>query len=324
MTAQMKRMLILYFFVILIAAMVSGCTYSGVAEATNNAAASSETGVPTTQPSTKQDEMPSSSSVSPVKSAQAVLGSIVSGETVAMTMTTANGGGGRYEVSAEAGNGPNRVIYFTVVFNWSFVDSGQSPPQTAASLQLESLDGTAVIKCWQGSDLLLCTQDGESFWLSAEAASSADGTDDTIFAFLRFWYDEAEISSLRGDIIIPDHGQSYQEIAQAWTDAYEGAMLRATSGSKFACTYVKTTASVDKDAMDSWYPEKILENKHFYFDYSTVFVPENDLAKGWLMAGNTVDYLGADAPAGAFEYFHMGPMYLTNEGWRCDGAGTGP
>lgn len=65
------------------------------------------------------------------------------------------------------------------------------------------------------------------------------------------------------------------------------AMLRATPGSKYACTYVKTTASVVNDAADSWYPDKTLEYKHFYFDYSTIFVPENDYAKAWMMAGNS-------------------------------------
>jgi hypothetical protein len=146
--------------------------------------------------------------------------------------------------------------------------------------------------------------------------------DGTIFTVLRSWYDEAEISSLRGDIVIPDEGQSDQEIAQAWADAYEDAMQRATPHSRYACTYVKTTAFINEDAMDSWYPDKALETEHFYFSYTTVFVPENDRAKNWLMAGNTSNYEESDAPSNALEYFHMGPMYLTEKGWRCDGAGS--
>ena len=67
-----------------------------------------------------------------------------------------------------------------------------------------------------------------------------------------------------------------------------------------------------------------MEAEHFYFDYSTVFVPENDEAKNRLMAGNTVEYTGSEAPTGALKYYLMGPMYLTKEGWRCDGVGTGP
>lgn len=254
--------------------------------------------------------------------AQAVLDSVVSSGTVALTLTTAGGmGGGRYEVPSN----PNQVNGFDSSFDWSYAEDGAAPsPEPTYSLKVESPDGTAAIQCWQGSKLIFCTLDGETFWLSTGVLNSDAVFDGTIFTALRSWYDEAEISGLRGDIVIPDEGQSDQEIAQAWTEAEENVMLRATPGSKYACTYVKNTASINEDAMDSWYPDKALETKHFYFSYTTVFVPENDRAKNWLMAGNTSNYEGRDAPSGALEYFHMGPMYLTEEGWRCDGAGTGP
>ena len=41
------------------------------------------------------------------------------------------------------------------------------------------------------------------------------------------------------------------------------------------------------------------------------------------MAGNTGEYSGNGAPAGAMEYFRCGYMYLTEQGWRCDGVSTG-
>ena len=31
-----------------------------------------------------------------------------------------------------------------------------------------------------------------------------------------------------------------------------------------------------------------------------------------------------EAPEGAMMNWQMGPMYRTDEGWRCDGTGTGP
>jgi beta-lactamase regulating signal transducer with metallopeptidase domain len=257
--------------------------------------------------------------------AQAVLDSVVSGGTVSITLTTADGvGGGRYEVPLEHGNGRNRVRGFDNSFDWSYMKSAPFfSPESVNSLKVESPDGAAALQCWQGSNLVLCTLDSDSFLFSAGSLGSDAVFDGTIFSYLRAWYDEAEIRGLRGDIIIPDNGQSNQEIAKAWADAYEGAMLRATPGSGYACTYVKTAASVKEDSMDSWFPAKALETEHFYFDYSTVFVRENGKTN-WLMAGNTVDYTGSDAPAGALEYFRMGPMYLTEEGWRCDGVGTGP
>ena len=48
--------------------------------------------------------------------------------------------------------------------------------------------------------------------------------------------------------------------------------------------------------------------------------------RSWQMAGNTVEYDGryGEAPEGAYENFQVGVLYLTDEGWRCDGTGTGP
>lgn len=257
--------------------------------------------------------------------AQVVLDVIVSDGTVAMTLETADGaGGGRYVVPATKCNGPNRVFNLESSFNWSYPDNGQPvSTNSASSLTLETKDGTASIQCWHGSNLVFCTLKGKSYWLTAGALKT-DMFDSSIFAYLRFWYDEAEMDSLRGGIVIPNKGQSYEEIAEEWSEADEGAMLRATPGSKYACTYVITTAYVVKEAMDSWFPPNALNSKHFYFRKSTVFVPENETARGWLMAGNTIDYKGNDAPAGAFKYSHGGPMYLTEDGWRCDGVGTGP
>ena len=266
------------------------------------------------------------SSLSAAERAQAILDTIVSDGTVAMTLTTQDGvGGGRYEVDSSAGNGPNRVYNFTSSFDWSHAENtSSSAPESGATLIVASLDGTASIQCWQDSDLVLCTLDGETRWLSAGTLIQGTDFNSIIFDYLRFWYDEAEMSGLRGDIVIPDNGQSYEEIAQAWTDTYEGAMLYATPGSRFACTYVKSNASVNEEALDYWYTEKALQTEHFYFNNSTIFIPENDISRIYLMAGNTTNYEGRDAPEGAMVYWHMGPMYLTEDGWRCDGAGTGP
>ncbi len=49
-------------------------------------------------------------------------------------------------------------------------------------------------------------------------------------------------------------------------------MLRATPGSKYACTYVKTTASVAEDETDSWYPISAWYTAHSYFDYNEFIV----------------------------------------------------
>jgi hypothetical protein len=79
--------------------------------------------------------------------AQAVLDSVISDGTVAMTLNTVDGvGGGRYEVQSEDGDGPNRVTGFNSSFNWSYAESGHTfASKSESTLKVESPDGTAAI-----------------------------------------------------------------------------------------------------------------------------------------------------------------------------------
>ncbi|MFR3181792.1 hypothetical protein [Dysosmobacter welbionis] len=104
--------------------------------------------------------------------------------------------------------------------------------------------------------------------------------------------------------------------------------LEVTDGSIFVCTYVRTVADVDSwaDMPETSYPEQSERHARFWFSYTRIFVPENEAARSCQMAGNTVEYDGryGEAPEGAYENFQVGVLYLTDEGWRCDGTGTGP
>ena len=149
------------------------------------------------------------------------------------------------------------------------------------------------------------------------------------YQLLRGWYDEAEYLALNGsdvggDIVIPDQGQSDQEIVQAWVDAYEGRSLNASRGSKYCYTYVKNNVTVETNL-----PPALLQpwedTTAFGFSYETIFVPENERAWQWSMAGNTGPYSGNDpsVPDGAYLYSRRGILYLAEDGWHCDGVGTG-
>lgn len=235
----------------------------------------------------------------------------------------------RCAASLDRGNGQNRVIYFPLSFEFRQTDA---PPavQVQGTLTLESADGAAAIQMWEGSDLLRVYDGGETAWYQAVSTDpDADIFRQDIFTFWRTWYDEAEYDTLTDPIAIPNRGQSYEEIAQAWVDAYEGAMLKVSPGSKYACTYVRNSAQVDPldwlapEDLDSFFPADTKGRERFAFQYSTVFVPENERTVYWLMAGNTGKYEGNDAPAGALTYGHCGYLYLAEDGWRCDGVGTG-
>ena len=260
----------------------------------------------------------------PTSRAQAELDEIMASEWVTLELTTADGlRGGGYEVPTDYGNGRNRALFFTEAYDWSFAAGEPEPPAGAISLSV-SMDGVVTFQFWSGSDLVRCDDRGETIWFRAVNNATDDVFATDIFNYMRYWYDEAEWEGLTAGLTVPDQGQSLLELAQTWVDAYEGTMLQVTPGSKNASTYVRNTVELVEDMPEGWFPEDILAYEHFAFAYTTVFVPENDRALMWMMAGNTVEYEGTDAPAGAFEYSRRGAMYLGDDGqWHCSGIGTG-
>lgn len=261
--------------------------------------------------------------------AQLLLDEIAAGDALAMTLTTADSqGGGRYETTVSgSSNGAYTLYHLTdgEYFRWYRAEGGQPSTLSADSLTLESADGTRAVQLWSGSEQVRCTREGETFWLRAESTGQ-DIFASSIFQFLRFWYDEAELDALSEEAAIPDRGQSRLEIAQEWVDSRNNVTLHLTPGSKFANTYVRSIVEINEDAYENWFQDNMLETEHFYFSYYCIFVPENEWSYHWQMAGNTGDYEGeyGEAPAGAQIAWRMGPMYLAEDGWRCGGIGTGP
>ncbi len=258
--------------------------------------------------------------------AQAALDRIMEGDAVNMALLVPEGGG-RYDADPQAGNGPNRAHYFTTSFAWSYAgDPGDMP---AGSLLV--MGQGMSFRFWPDSELVLLSQGEQKTWFRAVPNEEGPYDSKGIFDFMRYWYDEAEHAGLVRDIAIPDRGQSQKEIAQAWADAFEGAMLKATPGSKYACTFVRNENisfpdwldELSEEELENFYPANTAGHERFAFGYRTVFVPENRNAVNWLMAGNTGEYEGGGAPEGALVYSRCGWMYLTEDGWRCDGTGTG-
>ena len=63
----------------------------------------------------------------------------------------------------------------------------------------------------------------------------------------------------------------------------------------------------------------------YCFYMTTVFVPENEAAEYWSMAGNTGEYTGSDpaVPQGALEHYRCGYITRTPAGWQGQIVGTG-
>lgn len=257
-----------------------------------------------------------------------------SGGQITLMLTPPEGEGTACTVSPDSGNSRYYQQRFTdpEAYRWSYVDSFPGYPE-GTFLTITDPTWDYFIRLWEDSDLVMIKESNAgAVWYRAE--SVALPPDDVfyyrtlIFNFMRGWFDEAEWTALTGGIAIPDEGQSRQAIAQAWVDAYEGAKLRTTPGGHYTCTYIKNIqvkAEETAETPESWFPEEILPYDHFRFSYSTIFVPENTDAQNYMMAGNTAEYEGDDpgVPAGAFQHWLIGAMYLKDGYWYCGSLGTG-
>ncbi len=146
---------------------------------------------------------------------------------------------------------------------------------------------------------------------------------------VRMWFNEAQYRDMGGfyedqdQIVIPDEGQDYLAAAQAFCDAFEGKHLDATSGSQFCYTYVACTVSPAEEETAVRRERGDLGENMWAFTLRTDFVPENERALSWSMAGNTGSCPDPDAPEGAYSYSRCGYITRSEDGWHCELVGTG-
>ncbi len=269
-------------------------------------------------------------SISDAQYLQNLLDTIMNSNSVFMNLIMPEEkGGGAYTVSPDLGIGRYWQIWFTEPGN--FVWTSADPPDKTIASELLTVSDPGrhnILNFRNGSDLVQTISNGDERWF--RAATQTDINDVFylgfgIFQFMRFWYDEAELESLWSGIVIPDDGRSREEIALAWAQAHEEVCLHVTEGSKYARTFV----DVRNVAAYVPGPERFSDmdaETVIPFEYETVLVLENpdDIsAMSVLMAGNTVEYDGSDAPSGAYKYYRNGYLHLSDDGWSCNGVGTG-
>lgn len=184
------------------------------------------------------------------------------------------------------------------------------------------------INFYDGSDFIQLIIDGTTTCYQATPVYEGSYPVGTI---LRMWYDEAEFQGIggnyetQGQIVIPDEGQDYLTAAKEYCEAFEGKHLIATPGSEFCYTYVSCqTKAADDFTANFRETGEIYENTYAFY-LTTVFVPENERALNFSMAGNTGKYTGTDpnVPEGAYEYGRCGYITRSNDGWQGNLVGTG-
>ena len=144
-------------------------------------------------------------------------------------------------------------------------------------------------------------------------------------------YDEAEYRAIGGmydqqdQIIIPDRGQDYLQAAQEYCDVFERLHLQASPGSKYKYQFIKCLVEAAPDETKHFREAGEIGENTWAFYLTDIFLPENERAYNWSMAGNTVDYMGNDTsiPEGALESYRCGYITRDADGWRGEIVGTG-
>ena len=72
---------------------------------------------------------------------------------------------------------------------------------------------------------------------------------------------------------------------------------RPSAGSKLCYSFVLTSVEEAEETTSSMRERGKIDERTYCFYLTTVFVPQNEYALGWSMAGNTGDYTGEDPPS---------------------------
>lgn len=219
----------------------------------------------------------------------------------------------------------NGILQFS--FEAAPVDDELLKSGTKVTLQSEALAGVSI-DFYAGTDYVVFHRNGEEHYLVGSLAEE-DMVLSPLGNLVRRLYDEAEYAALDGydgaSIVVADEGQDYLAAAQTWCEKYDFIHLLASSGSKKCYTYVSSTVEPAEDATELYRQQGEIGENTYAFWVTTVFVPENEAALQWSMAGNTGNYTGSDpdVPDGAMEYTSCGYITLEEDGWHGMITGTG-
>ena len=209
----------------------------------------------------------------------------------------------------------------------SYVFAGTTAPDLSGRMKLTlhlANNDASYFEFYEGTNTVGYFHAGSAeYYAVSNDFAVGDGVG--LYDQFRGWYDEAELATLREEAVkpIPDRGQTWEEAAQEWLDAYEGVHLKVTSGSRYKFTWLKTAVEPAED-MTEFYREQGGADENTYGFYSkTAFVAESERALNYAMAGNTGPCTISGAPEGAFEYTRCCTITRTADGWVGAMGGTG-
>lgn len=215
-------------------------------------------------------------------------------------------------VSAESENGTMRI---TVKVNEPVSVSGMVMDTHTLEICLDEAGGLKSIMISNMEDAADAEWNGIRMTMEV-ISTSPDDTYDVLEEYRQ--QVDNKFHPFHAQIIIPDSGQGYLDAAQAYCDAAAEKFLNAPSGTKYCYSFA--TCQVEAAENETAFRRQqgsIDENTHA-FALTMIFVPENERAMVYSMAGNTSEYTGNDpnVPAGAYQYTLCGYITLTSDGWQ--------
>ena len=151
--------------------------------------------------------------------------------------------------------------------------------------------------------------------------------DQTAVNLLYWYYWEGEYRALGGGsgVTVTDSGQDYLTAALEGCEILEGYHLQVSSGSMFRYTYVACRVEAAEDVTSIQREYGYIDENTYAFSLVVTFVPGNEQAYAYSMAGNTGEYEGTDpaVPEGALAYSRCGYATWREDGWHIEIVGTG-
>lgn len=203
-----------------------------------------------------------------------------------------------------------------------------APERSGAQVTLRA-DGDAwSLTFWQGTNAVRLNVGSET----ADFTYLPQYEGENIGDVMRTWYDEAELNALGGgyenqdDIVIEDREQGWSKAVNEYVDLlYRCNTELVSPGSMFRYSYMAFTYENAIDATNAMRARGEIDENTVAFWLDVIFVPENERALGYSMAGNTVPYTGSDpdAPDGAYTYSRCGYVMRAEDGYHVRLVGTG-
>ena len=275
-----------------------------------------------------------------------VLAALTEGSAARLTLLRPDGAAGSYEDLWSVSNAKGYLTHLSAlalmttdaplgVTEFAGGDVSRALPyHGSAAVTLETEAGS--LTAFNGTDKVYWqAANGSVLWLLPEWPEGEVELDARhVYQILRAWFDEAEWNALLDEtpcavrygvpIVLPDRALTPEQAAQTVCDGNAALSLRVSEGSMFRDSYAKAVVEGYEPWNERFDESGYVDGQQWRFLLYLIFVPENETALRYQMAGNTHEYTGGDpaVPAGAYECTRCGYAVRESDGWHVTLTGT--